>query len=374
VRAEVIVIRSNFSPNRLVCLVNTQQEFWRREYKSEIIEKDGLYQDVLAKLIHDGVCPVFQIDNDPIELEYLSSLPPNSLIVWCHSDERYDIGFNRNISQITSIRAVLRPYRLFDFKFTDLLNSILKTVLNIKYAKNFVFSLRVILWQVRGFSMAFRQYRISRLFKKSHKNYINMLIGYTNVFAISLLVSEDKYNFSQNESLFEIVARTPNTFGEKELTFSGQVGQVVRETAIRAATTIPGSFIIRRNSYGASNVLVEDVRKKGLEYIHALNDSKFVLCPPGNISGESFRIFETVLLRRIPIVMDHVTSDPLYSSPIVHRGPWQSHKTWGGLSKSALKTPTNELLELAELNFSDFHVGVQKTRVKLEAIANSQET
>jgi hypothetical protein len=200
-----------------------------------------------------------------------------------------------------------------------------------------------------------------------------MLIGYTNVFALSYLVSEDKHNVSQDQSLFEIITQVPNSFGERVLTFSGQVGQVVRETAIRATSTIPGSFIIRRDSYGASNVLVEDVRKKGLEYIHALKDSKFVLCPPGNISGESFRIFETVLLRRIPIVMDHVTSDPLYSSPIAHKGSWQSNKTWGGLSKSALKTSTNELLELAELNFSDFHVGVQKTRVKLEMIAKSQE-
>jgi len=367
------VIRSNSTPSQLVCLVNTQQEFWRREYKSEIIEKDDFYQDVLAKLIHNGVCPVFQIDNDPIELEFLQTLPPNSLIVWCHSDERYDLKFNRNISQIKAIRAVLRPYRLFDLRVTDLLRSTLKTILNIKYSKNFAFLLRVILWQVRGFSMAYRQYRISRLFKQSHKSYINMLIGYTNVFALSYLVSEDKHNVSQDQSLFEIIAQIPNAFGERVLSFSGQVGQVVRETAIRAASTIPGSFIIRRDSYGASNVPAEDVHKKGLEYIHTLKDSKFVLCPPGNISGESFRIFETVLLRRIPLVMDHVTSDPLYISPIAHKGSWHRHKTWGGLTNSALKTSTNELLKLAELNFSDFHIGVQKNRMKLETIANSQE-
>jgi hypothetical protein len=174
-------------------------------------------------------------------------------------------------------------------------------------------------------------------------------------------------SFNENEipadmSLFEVSAKFANGFGRQEVTFSGQVGQVVRETAIRATERFPQASITRRKSYGASNVLGIEVKKNGLEYLLTLRESKAILCPPGNISGESFRIFETVLMRRIPLAMNAVTSDPNYVLPFKFSGPWQKSYCWGSLISSLLKSKTEVLDELVRRNFDNYQEQIRETK------------
>ncbi len=349
----------------LVFVVNSQQEFWRREYRATIIEKDDTYQKVLLSLIAKGIRPIFQIDKDFSELEFLSSLPSDSIIAWCHSDETYDLYFNKVLSKIDSINLILRPYRLSGFSVRNLLISLLHTFLNLKYARSIGFAIRVIIWQWRGLLMQIRQTRIKRLYARNNKNYRNILIGYTNIFAISLLESGFVSDPKSELSFFESFSKQKNVFGSYPVTFSGQIGQVIRETSINAILGIPNALVILRSAYGASNALDADVKKNGSEYIEVLKNSKLVLCPPGNISGESFRIFETILMRRIPIIMECVTSDPNYLVPFKYRGEWQSRHSWGRLIKEALLTRTDILDELATRNFEFYRSELKATRLLL---------
>lgn len=354
----------------LFFVVNTQQEFWQREFQGTIIEKDENYKDFLEDLISRGIRPIFQVDQDPSELEFLSSLPVESIIVWCHFDESYDLDFNKSLSMIDSIYLILRPYRLPNFSFGNLFKSIFKTILNLKYARNIKFVIKVILWQLRGFSMQIRQIKIQHFYKKRNRKYRNILIGYTNIFAISLLESGRFSNSKSLSSLFQLIAEQENKLGPIPVTFSGQVGQVIRETAINAISRVPDALIIRRSTYGASNVLEGDVKTKGSEYVEVLQSSKFVLCPPGNISGESFRIFETVLMRRVPIVMESVTSDPNYKVPFKFKGNWQYRQTWGGMMSEALQAQPEELEAIVSANFENYRNEIEATRLFLAEISH----
>lgn len=354
----------------LVFVVNTQQEYWRREFKGQIHEKDSSYQQEILLLISQGICPVFQIDDDPSEFEFLATLPENSIIVWCHSDERYDLNFNKLISQLQAVRLVLRPYRLHAINLRRIFRSFMQTVVNLSYASNFSFVLRVIRWQIRGLEMAWRQFRVARMYRLKNKEFLNIPIGYTNIFAVSMLKSFNELDLSTDLSLFDVSERNTAGFGNREVSFSGQVGQVVRETAIRATRNFPQASIVCRNSYGASNVLGAEVKKNGLEYISMFRDSRAVLCPPGNISGESFRIFETVLMRRIPLAMNAVTSDPNYVLPFKNFGAWKGSYRWGSLITTALATKIEVLDEIVRKNFIDLKDQVRQTRHELNEIVN----
>lgn len=355
----------------LVFIVNSQHEFWHREFQGDIYEKNDSYQKTILEVISLGYCPIFQIDNNLSEIQFLSTLPKDSIIVWCHSDESYDLKFNQQISEISAIKLILRPYRLYKFSFRKLCRAIVQTLINLQYAKSVQFVLKVVLWQIRGFSMQYRQEKIRKMYSRSQKSYINIVIGYTNVFAVSLSRHHEFSKVSTDKSLFDLLSPIQIEFGKCAITFSGQVGQVVRETALRALSKFPQAHLVYRDSYGASNILEEDVITKGAEYVDSLNQSRLILCPPGNISGESFRIFETILMRRIPVTMSSVTSDPNFELPFKFHGPWQSRVSWGGVIKEAISTETVFLRDLAQRNFDDYKDEIRRTRMHLENCAFS---
>lgn len=356
---------------KLVFIVNTQQEFWHREFQGEIYEKNDSYRESILEVISLGYCPIFQIDNNLSEFEFLATLPTDSITVWCHSDESYDLEFNRRISEIPAIKMILRPYRISEFNRRKIFRALTQTMLNLRYSRNIEFALKVLLWQIRGFSMLYRQWKIQRMYSKNHKEFLNILIGYTNIFAISLVNDEKSPELIADKSLFELISSVDHQFGERAITFSGQTGQVVRGTALMALSRFPESFLIFRDSYGASNVLEDDVRAKGAEYVDSLKRSCLVLCPPGNISGESFRIFETILMRRIPVAMGSVTSDPNYELPFKFLGPWHSRFSWGGVIKEAIGTEPEILKNMALSNFDYYQEEIRRIRMILKAEAFS---
>lgn len=356
----------------LVFIVNTQQEYWRREFKGKIIEKDSSYQEQILLLISQGFCPIFQIDDDSSEFEFIASLPENSIILWCHSDERYDLEFNKKISELQAVRLVLRPYRLHSLNSRRILRSFVQTIVNLQYASNSTFVLRVIRWQLRGLAMTWRQYRVVRMYRSKNLDFWNIPIGYTNIFAVSMLESFNQKGVTPDLSLFEVSERNATGFGSTEVTFSGQVGQVIRETAIRATKKFPEASVISRTTYGASNILGTEVRKNGLEYINILKGSKAILCPPGNISGESFRIFETILMRRVPLAMNAVTSDPNYVLPFGNFGSWQGCYRWGSLISLAIAEKVEVLEELVQMNFVSLKDQIHQIHFQLNKIVNEE--
>jgi hypothetical protein len=118
------------------------------------------------------------------------------------------------------------------------------------------------------------------------------------------------------------------------LSFVGQVGQIVRTVAIRSAEKAPGSKVIKRTEYGAGSYADKIVQTNGLEYVLMVLSSKFILCPPGNISGNSFRIHETVVSKRVPVVVSNPLSDPNFVSPVNDLFKGNNFQSWDQVIKS----------------------------------------
>jgi hypothetical protein len=202
-------------------------------------------------------------------------------------------------------------------------------------------------WQLRGLAVVCRQATIIFLFKANSRKFVNFPIGYTNVFAKSLVRFA---NIQDNGSLFNLRATNPPNFQTYKSSFTGQSGQIVREVAIRALEKKDPASVIRRSGYGASNVLDAEVTRRGEEYLRNLLDSAFVLCPPGNISGETFRLFETTVIQRLPLYLSHVTSDPNFSS-IYHCNSIKTEiMSWSTLIESASDISANSYGELVRRN------------------------
>jgi len=327
--------------SQLVFVVNTQQEFWRREFGGTIVEKDEKFLDSLRDLINRGVRPIVQIDNDHAELSQLKTLlSKGSIIGWCHSDEKFDIAFNKELAKIDAFKFILRPYRLEKTNLLNSLRSLVYTLSNLKSSKNLVEVLRTLRWQLRGYSMQFRQAKILKLYLRKNRKFYNIPIGYTNIFALSLV---SKLQVSLNQSLISDNG-LGDAFLETKISFVGQSGQIVREFAIRAAESNQFGSIVRRSSYGASNVIDSTVSARGNDYVSQIAASRFVLSPPGNISGESFRTYEAMVMSRIPLVLDHVTSDPNFKSDYKYLNAFKSKRNWRRF-----------LAEAAEIDAGMFH-------------------
>lgn len=312
---------------KLVFVINSQQEFWRREIGGQIEEKGHNFVEKISEILNEGHCPVVQLDADFAELEALSSFPKNSLIGWCHSDERFDLAFNSRLATIESLALILRPYKLNSFKLSNLWSSLLHSLANSREVRSLQEVLQLIAWQIRGVRMQFRQSRVIRIYKQSGRKFANIPIGYTNIFARSFL---EYYQVSKNSkelSLLEFNAQEPG-FASTKVTFVGQEGQVVRKLAVRALGEKQLGSVIRRSKYGASNVFDASVIEEGAEYVSAMASSRFVLCPPGNISGETYRLYEAIVMNRMPLALNHVTCDPNFSSDITSIMGWSKYRSW----------------------------------------------
>ena len=332
----------------LVFVVNTQQEFWAREFGALIIEKDENFIEVIRGLVSQQIRPVIQLDKDFAELEELATLPENSVIGWCHSDESFDLAFNFAIAEINSLHTILRPYHLEKSTVINSIKSFFYTFSNVQMSRSFSDVLRTFAWQFRGIGMQARQKGILHKYRKADKNFRNIPIGYTNVFALSLLEVLEK-NTKKIGSVLNLKLKVLNK-SQRGVNFVGQPGQIVRESAIRSLEKSDLGQVVRRSGYGASNVIDRSVSTLGKEYIELLLDSQFVLCPPGNISGQSFRYFEVITLGRIPLVMNHVTSDPNFKSGYLCGDLLPRTGSWTRMLDVSQKIDLAEVSRLIQIN------------------------
>lgn len=317
-----------------VVIANSQEEYWRREFGATVIAKESNFFETISSLVGAGVVPIVQLDEDDLELNFLSKLPPKSIIGWAHSDESYKKEFNDSLSTIKSLIAVLRPYKMKKYSISDSMKSLKYTARTFKHVASYVEFLKLISWQVRGFAMQIRSAKALRHFEQSGIALLDFPIGYTNVFAKSYLTQAQKASTSNNTSL---IGGWDSTGKDPTITtsFIGQAGQIVRELAVRSLDNRTDCFVLKRSGYGASNNLQEQVLRDGAEYFSTMFNSKFVLCPPGNISGESFRVFETLVVDSIPLVANHVTSDPGFTSFYSYVGMIDNQVGWGQFLDSA---------------------------------------
>jgi hypothetical protein len=166
-----------------------------------------------------------------------------------------------------------------------------------------------------------------KLHQKFSKDIIYLPIGYTNLFARSIVTfvsHHSELGIDENISLLQM-SETLNRNFEKKIIFcfSGQKGKFWRTKAIedfRRWNTSNSNFAIKINvrkgfsgTEGANGV-TESV---GLNYVQELLASRFVLCPPGNYSIYTFRFLESIVSGALPLYCYPCPSDPISSYTVL---------------------------------------------------------
>lgn len=353
----------------MIAIVNSQSEYWRREFGAEIIFKDSSFQTHVLELIQKGIVPVVQIDKDLVELQFLSRLPQKSIIGWMHSDESFDISFNKKIINLNSVALILRPYHLNNPKIKNLKLSALYFLTNVNHVKSTVELTKMFFWFWRGLGMYYREKKIIQMAIKKQKPFHNFPLGYTDVFCKSYLKTSGFEMLSPRQSLLS-QQFTPRIISVNFLSFVGQVGQIVRTVAIRSAESALDSKIIKRINYGAGNYEDKNVQTNGLEYVRMVLSSRFVLCPPGNISGNSFRIHETVVSKRVPIVISNPLSDPNFVSPVDKLFMGSNVQSWDQIIKFLPTMSEHQYRSFVDSNFKILQNQIFVAKSVIEKIIN----
>jgi hypothetical protein len=219
-----------------------------------------------------------------------------------------------------------------------------------------------------------RQIKIANLSKKTNKVIIEIPLGYTDYFAETYLgvISQRKTNYDyQKSSLLEIAIKDLNFLNSlkmKKFVFIGQLGQIVRRYAIETLKKFKSANIVVREGYGGVSNDENRRLRIGAEYVGGLMKSQVSVCPPGNISGNSYRIIESLICGAYPAVMSNVLCDPQFESPVIEVLQGRKPRTWYRYLRKLEKLPENELQKNVLENLNKFREEINLAKKEIEAL------
>jgi hypothetical protein len=308
--------------NNLIVFGNAEKEYWRRELGAIVIPKTPGYLGLIQSYIEQGIRPIVQIGSAREELYELASFPRNSIIAILFADETYSPKLNQDLLNTDSIFLVVRSYSLPEFSLVKMIKSFIQGLLDLSSNLSFPNLLEFFKLCSAGLVMALRQKKIIKLEKKLGKNSIAIPLGYTDLFCqsfISFLIKnfgiELKPEVSLLSSEVSAILLKEEISRRFRFGFIGQRGNLARHFAINSARN-RNSILVERERYGGTLGGNEATIDTGLEYVEVSTKSINFLCPPGNYSGHSFRILESLVCGSLPMVASNVITDPLFQDPM----------------------------------------------------------
>ena len=349
-------------------LASAQEQFWVREFGFEVSSPS---LDVIEGLIGTNAVPIVEI-RDGIQ-EYLH-LPENSLIALLNTDEKHNYELFKSILECDVFIGLVRQYKghgkknphLPSIVFFGVFQSF--KILEVSTAK------RTATWLVEGFQMMRRQVKNRSLSKRTNKIIIDIPLGYTDYFAETYLDTISHFENFENgkvNSLLEVAINSLefiNSLKTKRFVFIGQSGQIIRRHAIEALKKFNSKKLVVREGYGGVNNNENRRLRIGEEYVDGLIKSKVSVCPPGNISGNSYRIMESLICGAYPAVMSNILCDPLFESPISEVLNERKPRTWHRYLKKLEKVPESDLQEKVLENLYMFRDEINVAKLKLKAL------
>jgi hypothetical protein len=347
-----------------------KSEYWTRELKAEVIFASENLLKSIGETIELGYLPIVELTDYNGEFD---SFPPNSLIALLYADENYDSNLNSSVLNSSVFKAIIRQYKVSSISQYEILKAILVGLVESSKILSFKTPRKLAVWFIEGIGMTKRQAKIREEIENSGKIIINVPLGYTDFFAetfLENLESSGKYLVSKSESLIEIAIHGDLMLRRKDykFVFIGQAGQIVRQYAIKALQKFDSKRLIVRNNY--SGVGNDENRKLriGHEYVSGLLESQVSVCPPGNISGNSFRIMESLLCGAYPAVMSNVLCDPQFKSPVIEVLRGRKPHTWYHYLKKLEKVPEAELQQKVVENLYKFREEIKVAKLEIEAL------
>jgi hypothetical protein len=311
---------------------------------------------------------VVLIGNSLAEIKAIQGFPRSSLWILLYGDETWNPRLNKSLLKTNSLIGTIRPYPAA----TRSLKSLRKLYLaSLRFLPR-KFSFRKLLRGLTAsFVVVFRQVYINILHRKYKKQSIDFLPGYTELF-IDAIEAITGIGHSENSLLCSESKVTPP---KKQIQFSfvGQRGGTWREFALarlRESILTKDFAYIERSSFGGTKGANGASLETAKEYVQTLLHSRFVISPPGNYSGSTFRWLETVICGAIPLQALSNPSDPDFRPPVtlpnwLNSGSWESiissanqlsHTEFQSCS-SALREEVNSFLKSVNRELIDTHVG-----------------
>jgi len=358
--------------SNLIVFGNAEKEYWRRELGAEVIPKTPGYLGLIQSYINQGIRPIVQVGLGKEELEDLAGFPRDSIIANLYADEIYSPKLNQNLLRTDSIYLVIRSYSLPEYSLRKIVKSFMQGLIDLSSNFSFPNFFKFFNLSFAGVVMALRQRSIRKLERKLGKTSISIPLGYTDLFCqsfISFLVNNYGIELRQEVSL---LSSEVTTILSKKLNdcrfkfgFIGQRGNLARQFAINSVRH-RDSILVERERYGGTLGGNEATVDSGLEYVEVTTKAIYFLCPPGNYSGHSFRIFESLVCGALPIVASNVITDPLFqNSTGVNVNPHVIN-SWNRRIQEYELFNESQISELRQKTKSKIIEQVQTSKLRLE--------
>jgi len=320
-----------FSDSKISFLSNEMG--WMHNKKSEL---ESLLRD---PLLWQSRIKVVLIGNSLAEIKAIKDFPSSSLWILLYGDETWNPRLNRSLLKTNSLIGTIRPYPAATKSFRSLRKLYLASS---RYLPR-KFSHRKL---VRGLAFScvvvFRQAYINILHRMKKRQNIDFLPGYTELF-VDAIEAITGIRYSENSLLYSDSIVTPS---KKQIQFSfvGQRGGTWREFALERLkqTILTKDFAyIERPSFGGTKGANGASLETAREYVQTLLDSRFVISPPGNYSGSTFRWLESVICGAIPLQALSNPTDPDFRPPVT-LPDWLNSGSWDSIISSAKKLSYTE--------------------------------
>ncbi len=336
--------------------------------KAEVILNNEDILKNISEIIELGNCPIVELIEYNGELDFF---PPNSLIALLSSDEKFDLKLNSSVLNSEVFKAIIRQYKVPNTSQYKILKALFVGLIESLKILRASTPRRFVGWFIEGIGMVKRHARVVEEIEASGKIIINIPLGYTDFFAETFLENlgnSGEHVVPNSKSLLEIAIQRSFVSKRKnyKFVFIGQSGQIVRQYAIKALQKFDSKRLVIRSGYsGVSN---DETRKLGIghEYLSGLIESGVSVCPPGNISGNSYRIMESLICGAYPAVMSSVLCDPLFESPVIEVLPGRKPHTWYRYLKK-LEKVSEAKLQLSVLeNLHKFRDEIKVAKLEIE--------
>lgn len=130
----------------------------------------------------------------------------------------------------------------------------------------------------------------------------NFPLGYTNTFVSEL--KNSGYNITGSLLTNKNISEMSKKQRTQIINFIGAAGSWNRRLALkRMKRVFPNSdFDIKANGWTNKMLINKDANAFSNNYVSTLLNSKFTLCPPGNLTNQTFRYLESLIMGSLPIL------------------------------------------------------------------------
>jgi hypothetical protein len=261
-----------------------ETEFLRREFGFEtriVNPKDFNYSDQNKFLIADR--------NSRIWHPILEKAKPKSIIFLLFGNETYDAKITK---ELCSFRSVISVYSSYD--------SLRNSLFPLKNLVQFFLDHPQLVLTSWPYFIFFKSLRIPR--KNPEKKLRYFPLGYTGQFAMEL----SALTGDSTSSLIDQGKNWLHMPREYEYCFAGQKGTPLRQHTVNFFSKRIEGFYSYNYSGWSDNFTRENDQDS---YVEVLLNSRFSICPVGNISNLSFRLYESLIAGAFPIAYQSSIQD-----------------------------------------------------------------